>query len=400
MINPATLDAGAPTATTTEETSRPPQPHARNNLTRFGIAGDKIALATAALPERQRVAIRWAEGYCRSANLSHHDLAARLKKPDGKTYSPDSVYHMFTGGREADQLENMVAALERLREVETERAGQVRVDFIETSLSRRIFAVCRRAFLRQKIVMIYGDSQIGKTTALLEYASRHNHGETRYVRMPPGGGCDSFVRELAEVLGIPMYARSSELRRRIIDCFDSRMLLIVDECEECLTDRAGSAKGVMTLNFIREIHDKKKCGVVLAGANIFKKRLLYGHNAPSMQRLIRRGMIPLQLPAYPPQADLALFAEAYRLPAIRAEKIGVRVTTCDDQGNERTDTLEQSPLELQNQIVRTHGLGRWCMILQEASDIARERRKGITWGLVLHAWHTFELLEKFAEEAP
>ncbi len=397
MINPATIDAGAP-STTEIQIGR--TPIGRANSGKFAIAGDKIALATAELPERQRVAIRWAERYCRQGNFSHHDLADRLKKPDGKAYSPDSVYHMFTGGREAAQLDNMVLALERLRDVEIERAGQVRVAFIETSLAQRIFTVCRRAFLRQKIVMVYGDSQIGKTSALLAYKERHNHGETKYVRMPPGGGYDPFVRELAEELGLPVHSRSEDLRRRILDCFDSRMLLIVDECEECLVDRPGSTKGVTTLNFIREIHDKKKCGIVLAGANIFKRRLLHGHNSPSMQRLIRRGMIPLQLPANPPQADLALFAVAYGLPAARADKIGVRVTSVDDEGNVRTGALEHSPFDLQNRIVREHGLGRWVMILQEASDIARERRKAISWGLVLHAWHSFEQDASFEASPP
>ncbi len=399
MINPATLEAGDSTGTThTTETEISRTPQGRANASKFGIAGDKIAIATAKLPEPQRIAIRWAEGFCRARNLSHHDLAEMLKKPDGKAYSPDSVYHMFTGGREAEQLDNMVTAIERLRSVETERADQVRVSFIETSLSRRIFSTCRRALLRQKMVFIYGDSQIGKTTALEEYARRHNHGETKYVRVPPGGSYDSFVRELAGVLGIPAGSRTEDLRRRILECFDSRMLLIVDECEECLVDRAGSTKGVNTLNFIRELHDKRKCGVVLAGANIFKRRLLHGHNAPNMVRLVRRGMTPLQLPAVPPKRDLACFAAAYGLPEIDDLEIGIRAPVIDSAGEEKTEKIQHSPLKLQADVIREHGLGRWLMILTEASDLAREKRRAISWGAVILAWHRFEQDAQFAEQ--
>ncbi len=401
MINPATLD-GAPgstasTATLPPEISRTPQ--GRANASKFSIAGDKIHLATADMPERHREAIRWAAGFCRSANLSHHELAERLKKPDGKAYSADSVYHMFTGGRDVDQLDNMIAALERLRGVEGERQEQVRVGFLETSLATRIFRHCRRAFLRQKMLCIFGDSQIGKTTALVEYTRRHNHGETKYVRMPPGGSFDSFVRELADTMGLPTGSRTEDLRRRILDCFDSRMLLIVDECEECLSDRAGSPRGVNTLNFIREIHDKRRCGVVLAGANIFKRRLYHGHQATSMQRLVRRGMVPLQLPAVPPAADLAAFAAHFGLPPIAAERIAVRCKGYTHGGEETTETVNHSPLDLQTETVRLHGLGRWIMILTEASDLAREKKRAITWGAVIHAWHQFEQEAAFAEPA-
>lgn len=370
----------------------------RASANRFTIPGDKINAATAHLPEDQREAIRWAAGYCRAKNLHPAEFAAELKKPNGEPYSRDSVLHMFGGTRSDTSLAPMVEAIERLRRVEDERADLERAPFVLTRLAKRIFALCRRAFLRQKMVFIFGDSQIGKTSALEEYSRRNNHGETKYVRMPAGGSHDNFVFELAKVLGIPTSNRANDLRARILASFDSRMLLIVDECEETLTDRTNSTKGEKTLNFIREIHDRCKCGIVLAGANIFRRRLYLGGQAGSMQRLVRRGMPPLQLPNVPGQADLATFAAHFGLPTAPAEVIGVRVTEVDDDGNERRTPVEQSPLELQNKIVREHGLGRWLMILTEASDTAKERRKPISWGYVIHAWHTFTTGEQIAPD--
>lgn len=37
------------------------------------------------------------------------------------------------------------------------------------------------------------------------------------------------------------------------------------------------------------------------------------------------------------------------------------------------------------------------MILQEASDTAREKRRAMSWGIVLHAWHSFAQLETLAD---
>ncbi len=393
MINPTDTDTLPPPVAAATDT--PDRASGRAVAGKFQIPGDRINLATSDLPDNQRSAIRWAAGYCRAKNLHHAEFAALIKKPDGTPYSKDSVYHMFTGGRDESSLVSMVEAIERLRKIEDARAEQTRAPFVETRLAKRIFLLCRRSFLRQKMVFIFGDSQVGKTTALEEYARRHNHGETIYVRMSTGGTLCDFLRELAEVLEIPGSNSSQDLKRRILQSFDSRMLLIVDECEECLRESKYGVRGLDTLNFIREIHDKRKCGVVLAGANIFRKRLYHGTHSLSMVRLVRRGMPPLQLPNVPGQADLATFAEHFGLPPAPAEVIGVRVTEVDDDGNEKRIAVEKSPLALQNDTVKTHGLGRWLMILTEASDTARERRKTISWGFVLHAWHTFTTGENF-----
>jgi DNA transposition AAA+ family ATPase len=204
---------------------------------------------------------------------------------------------------------------------------------------------------------------------------------------------------LADALGLPVSNSVEDLKRRILGCFDSRMLLVVDECEECISDKARSSRGIDTLNFIREIHDKRKCGVVLAGANIFKKRLTHGAHSLSLVRLVRRGMPPLQLPSLPSQADLAIFAAHFGLPPVPDALQGVRVTHIDDDGEERRVELQKNPLQLQTETVREHGLGRWIMILTEASDTAREKRKTITWGFVIHAWHTFEAAGTFAADS-
>jgi hypothetical protein len=217
--------------------------------------------------------------------------------------------------------------------------------------------------------------------------------------MPTGGALGEFLAEMRDMLGLPKGEAGTDLKRRIIDCFDSRMLLIVDECEECLKETSRATRGIDTLNFIREIHDKKKCGIVLSGANIFKQRLYTGAHSASLVRLVRRGMPPLQLPAIPGQADLATFAAHFGLPPAPAEVIGVRVLEYDDDGNERRTALEKSPLQLQTAQVREHGLGRWIAILTEASDTAREKAKPITWGFVLHAWHSFEQAAIIEQEA-
>ena len=355
---------------------------------KFNIAGDVIARTVAGLADDNREAIKWAAGYCRNHNLSCEEFGAKLRKQNGEPYSDDSIYQMFTGRREEKHLGPIVAEIERFRKLNEERQGLVETGFIETKLTKRIWETCRRAFLRKKLTFIFGESQIGKTTALEEYARRNNHGETYYVRMPTRGALGDLLEELAIRLGIPAQQRLRELRRRIIECFDDRTLLIVDECHQCFSSHY-SNRSLASLEFCREIQDRRKCGLVLCGTNIFRDGITRGPHARMLRQLWLRGYSPLQLPDVPSTADLAQFARAFGLdPA--ADKVHT-VNYHDEDGAELKAV--DNPVKLQTQLVRDRGLGRWLSILQQASDDARLAGGRMTWGRVIVAHEIFKRFE-------
>lgn len=368
-------------------------PRGRLAAKRFTISADKITIATADLPERERLALRWAHSWCVAKNLSHADLAAKLKQPNGTVYSKDSLYHAFTGGREPEQLKNIVDAIESLKRVEEGRAELVRSDYIHDSIGKRIWKVCRRALLRQRIGIIVGESQIGKTCSIEAYMKvpAHNHGQTKYFRFPAGGAYCDVLREMAIMLGIPTGNNGIDLRRMIIDSFDENMLLIADEIMESQSMTNGSVKRYLrTINFLREIHDRKKCGVVLIGTNVFRDALAHSKEARNLRQTTFRSLPIEQLPNHRSAADLKLHAAAYHLGPAPAEEIKVATTVVGDDGEERKIIITKSPLQLQAEINASYGLGRWKLILEEASDMARESRRPITWGAVIKAWNSFE----------
>lgn len=357
---------------------------------RFAIAGDVVAVATADLPDEDRGALRWVAEFGRAKNLPLEEVAAMLKKPDGTSYSRDSLYQALTGRRDPGQLSNIVAAVIKLRAVEEERAGQVETGFIETAVSRRIFAYNRRAFLRRRIGFVIGESQVGKTTAEKEYARVYNHGETTYFRMPTGGSLDACVRELATIKEIPIGNRVEDLRRRLINCFDERNLILVDEAHEALSEHYSAKRGIRTLNFFREIHDRRGTPIVFYGTNVFRDALLRGPHAKNLRQLLLRGLAPLQLADRPGKKDLEVFARAFGLGPAPDEEMGVRVAYLDDDNVEKKETITANVSELQDRIIKEHGLGRWKTILEDAHDTAREKRRALTWSLVIHACHAFE----------
>jgi DNA transposition AAA+ family ATPase len=367
-------------------------PRGRLAGNRFTIAADKIMAATADMPDRERNALRWAHSYCVAKNLSHADLAAKLKQPSGEAYNKDSLYHAFTGGREASQLRNMVDAIESLKRVEEERAALVDTGYIHTSISASIWRTCRRALLRQRVAFIFGETQIGKTEGLEAYrrVPEHNHGQTKMFRFPAGGAYCDVLREMAIMLGLPTGNSGMDLRRMIINSFDEHMLLIADEIMESQSMTSGSVKRYLrTLNFLREIHDRTKCGLVLCGTNVFRDALIHSKEARNLRQLLFRGLAPLQLPSVLPARDLNLFSKAYNLGPAPDEEVTVRLSVFDTEGRERKENITKNPLLLQNHIAATEGVGRWKLILQEASDLAREGRRPITWGAVIKGWHSY-----------
>jgi hypothetical protein len=361
-----------------------------NGNQRFKIPGDVIAKTCAGLPDDQRHAIKWAAGYCRERNITCAEFGNMLTKPgsDNKPYSSDSVYHAFTGGREAgQQLEPFTKAVHSLRRRLEETAPRRSTKFIETDITRAIFASCRAAFLKQRISFIFGDSQIGKSISLDEYARLHNHGETKLITIPSRPSFTSLLGEFAIRLGISTQNRTEDLKRRIMECFDERTLLIVDECERCVTLRIASYD---CLDFLRELWDRRKCGMILAGSKDFQEALASNYR---LKKLWRRGYRPLQLPSFPGKRCLNQFAEAFGLPPAPDEVIAIGVPRVNDQGDRVTDRVSKNPFQLQNELVKAVGVGQWLMLLEDAADSAKENGASISWKRVIAAWHLMKCAE-------
>jgi DNA transposition AAA+ family ATPase len=355
------------------------------NNSGFQIPADRIRLAIQDLPDEQRELVWWFSQWCRRNDLNREALGRILRKPgSAEYYSADSILQLLTGGRirRGENIEPMLDAISALRRIEGEREDQATSGFITTRLATEIWARCRKALRRQRIMFIFGESQIGKSAALKQYAIDHNHGETVLIEMPTGGSVTGLIHALAEHFNIPSKSGAkSDLRQRIINCFDSRMLLIVDEAHRATRNDIG----IDSFSFLREIWNKAGCGMVISLTNEGRDQLLNGPNKKALSQIWKRRITPLQLPNVPPDDDAALFAAAYGLPEATEKPVSIEVTYYDEQGRTQTMKHTESPLNLQREVLRTEGLGVWIGILQDAADMAQEQGKRITWGAVIKA---------------
>lgn len=345
------------------------------------IPGDKVNKATAEMEDEPRSLVRWMHAYYEEHEFSLDELAAKLKKPNGQHYSRAALYALLTGKRaeEGVGVDDIVAAIkvfkhdiDRTVRITTERETIKRIGCVATGLAKKIWKICNAALIYQKIIFIWSDSQVGKTFALEQYAADHNHGETIYVRVPEGGALYNFLEELAVALRMSPQQKIGELRRRIVGAFDDRMLLIVDEIHNCYTTGDGKAH-LRVGEFIRQIHDKTKCGVVICSTDVGRREIYEGKHRELTKQLRRRSLGKgLKLPAVSSRKDLAMIAAAYGLAPATGEA-----------------------LEVQTEINKNDGLGVWLTHLQAASRGASRDRTKLTWDHVLQAEAALLDLETF-----
>lgn len=373
-----------PETTTPQEAQAGEVQLAPRLLSRWGIPTDTAVRATAGLPEYERDQLRWLARYGAHGNFSQHEIAGMLKKPNGEPYSRDSVYAALTGRRsqEGVSLRQMADAIAVFRRRQEETAAARTTGFVETRLSRRIFAICDRARKKGRIAAIFGPTQVGKSVILDEYQRTHNHGQTHLVRMPTRGSVSHFVEELASTLKIPSQRREMAVRRRIFDAFDPSILLIVDEAHQCLMNRSESSG--MTLEILRELHDRRKCGIVICGTEVLRSAL---RTSPVLNQLWQRTtpslIVQVGRSDYT-DGELAEFSRSFGLEPAPDREIGVRYSTGGD--GEPQSTYRQNPWALQNRIVRQDSLGAWCKLLDDARDLAEASDGKMSWSKVIVAY--------------
>jgi DNA transposition AAA+ family ATPase len=320
----------------------------------INISGDTVKQALADLVRRedltpeQESLIWWFYCHARTEGFDLKEAAKEIGK------DTTTLYRVWTGKYGAS-LANICLDIARYRKLAEARATRIKLDFVETSTWRKIEQVCDAVLQDQTVAFIWGDSQIGKTTALDEYARRNNHGQTKLVRMPASSGVQMFMKELARSCFVSTESCFDKLRDRVLNAIDNKTLVIVDELHQAFTSY-NHASAVKVFELIREIYDRTHCGMVLVGTNVLRDELHTGKLASILEQLRRRGTIKLQLPPHPPKVDLDKIARKFGLPPADGESA-----------------------EVIKDMIHTSGMGMYIKFLQSANMMASREGKKISW---------------------
>ena len=301
--------------------------------------------------------IFWLYSYAVENKLNEAALSAKMG-----AYDKNTLYQLFRGlygvykdGR-CSSWANVVRAIRSFKSVELEEQQKKHIGIVETEVKQVVFRACAAALGDGMPAFIYGASQIGKTTALLEYQRLHNHGRTVYLRMGSHWTKARFVRELARHFNNGVKATKCwALEDAIFGSLNRYNLLIIDEFHLAL-ETTGDLSAKEIMEFIREIYDRTGCGLVMASTKVGLEGLEGGRNRLLFDQLRRRGVVKVVLPDAPPVRDINTIARSFELP----------LPAGDD-------------LRAVKNIISTRGLGVFLKYLQKAYAVSKKRKAELTW---------------------
>ena len=310
----------------------------------------------AALPREQAGPLVWLFEHGRDHQFDLEGLAAHLRRAQpGSTYNQQTLYAIYRG-RFHGGLDDVAAAIRAYRSLVQARESIGRPGFITTKLTKRVRQVCDHARAYQRVALLFGDGQIGKSKNLEEYA--HITENTRYLRLPT----EAPLRLTVEMLGRACYLNAHRpstmgLRAEIVAHFDAGMLLIVDELQQITLTRTARDR-LATVEFLREIFDASGCGLVLCGTNEAMREVESGPNARWLRQLRRRALPKVLLPSKAEDEDILAFAEHYGLNGV---------------------DMPPEAIAKARQIAAEDGVGLLITYLQGAARMATAEHVVVTW---------------------
>lgn len=269
-----------------------------------------------------------------------------------------------------------IAQIEKLRKArETYHESSENPDFIETSLSKRMFAIFDKTRALRNVAIIWGPMGIGKTECGREYQRRNNHGRTQWVTFPPAATFAYFVSHLARACGISTSSQSAFQQRNKIEAVlaAGQRLLIVDEMHQAfLTTRTDTA--VKCCEFLRHTAENAGCGMVLIGTELLEESVFRGPHKEALRQLVDRGTVQVPLPAKATKDDYRKFLAAYGLDL-------------------PTDSDPEAQAILAD-IVKHSGLRKLTLHLRDGAAYANKRDERYEWR---HFTAAFEAIQSLAK---
>jgi len=294
------------TATPESEHGRPDNEAVESAMSRdiINVPDNVIQDGIHGYTEEQQDLLQWVVSYGRHELANSRD---RLCKAIGCDWT--TLTRVLTGKYGAS-IEDFCLKISDLQAVAAE---SMETGFVQTIVTRRITELMDYALAGDleggKIVMIVGPTGRSKSETVKHWCSNNNHGRSVYVDCPESGGLSAFFRELAKQTGVNPERSTNDLRDRLIKSFNRRRILVVDEVARILPSRR-VCKIPTELEFIRRLHDVRKCAVALVATPIFDHEMNSGWLQQYMEQLIGR-CEPLFIPAEPRRDEIRDICTAY-----------------------------------------------------------------------------------------
>lgn len=303
--------------------------------------------------------------WCIQNNVTKAEFARGIGSSDNTLYK--IITGKYTNPHSGERLEISAKMAEDMRRwLDNEKAkAATESAFLLTPTAKRVFQACDLAKESRTPVFLTGPSHIGKTTALLEWAKRNNHGRTIYVRMEAAGGLGRVMQVICERVGQSPKCSRDKMRNGLYNALSSDMTLLIDEFHLLLhTYRIGSF--IECAEFIRDIYDKVQCGIVLSMTDFGREKVIRDRKV-ELEQIIRRGAHKIRLHSEPTVEDVKMILEHAGLQ-MPGKKDTITVAGIVEQ-----------PYEILRQLAKDQGLKSITERIRYAKKLARREQRDLEW---------------------
>ena len=205
-----------------------------------------------------------------------------------------------------------------LRKLQDRYEGNVRSDFVLTTIAKEVFETLDHALAIGKMVVIEGESGSGKTTAVQAWCEQHQ-GQARFVSLSGIIHKTGFFRQLATVIGLAASNRKAiKMQIKVEEFFrKTRLMLVVDEAHYLFRHQQRSESSPELVDWVNTALVNHSVPVALICTNQFAKLKTRveertGWTSEQLEHRITRYK---RLPSTPTKEDLE--AVAAKLLALR-----------------------------------------------------------------------------------
>ncbi len=176
-------------------------------------------------------------------------------------YDTTNIVRILRGRYDA-KIDNFLLAVQDLRhELERRHAG-----FASTCVTRAIETKLEITRRHRYLTLICGPTGRSKTLTATNWAHRHNHGRTTYVRCRSGCTRTKLIRRVCEATGQHRTAgmNTAQMEESVFAWFNDRQrkVLIIDEINH-LFRRKSNLAVAEGFEFVRDLYDLCNCAVVM-----------------------------------------------------------------------------------------------------------------------------------------
>ena len=247
--------------------------------------------------------LEWLRGYMEEKKLSVAQLARELK------YSETVTRRVLNGNYSAD-MEAFLGQVRDLRATVTARSitGE-EVGFIPTQVAHEVMMAAQAARVDRRVIIVRGVSQIGKTTALRQFAAE-NAASTIMVRMPTNPSSFKLGGRLCAAAGVNTPTSDEDAMTQLCKRLNQNSLLIVDEFHQALYSGVRGVRGAV--EWLRELVDEVGCGLLISMTQLPDVDLSSNRIKGMLVQFNQRGQT-VRLAEMPSKKDVRMIAGHYGL---------------------------------------------------------------------------------------